>query len=735
YSEAYILENPTVTATRIDDRNLDVLDAKPFEFIPTPSMNLDISSIGIGITGSADELSSQYSVRGGSYDENLVYVNDFEIYRPFLIRSGQQEGLTFPNVDLIRSLAFSAGGFQARFGDKLSSVLDIKYKQPDSLKASISGSLLGATAHIEGSVRKKKDPNQRFRYLAGIRYKTTRYVLGSLETTGEYLPNFLDFQYYLTYDLSKSWQIAWIANLNRSEYEFIPQTRSTTLGLINLALQFNVAFEGQENDDFTTYMTGISLSHVPEDKNYYFKFLASAFQSNENERIDIIGRYNLGVLETDLGSNDAGEVVAIIGAGTQHNFVRNYLQATVANAEWRGGWQDSYYNPERSRNVSHHTRYGVKYQYETIDDDLNEWERLDSAGYSLQYSDTNVNLWEVLKGEVELESHRLSAFLQHTFSVVRDSAFEYGVTLGARASYWSLNEETVLTPRLQFYYKPLTGKNSFLFKAAVGAYYQPPFYREMRGLDGQVNTNLSAQKSIHAVVGTSYDFEMYGRPFKFISEAYYKYLWDIVAYDLDNVRIRYYGNNNLTGYAAGLDMRLNGEFIPGTESWINLSFLRTRESFREVQHQSREVGEAEGTPIQNVARPTDQLISLSMFFQDYLPKREDFTVNLNLVVGSGLPFGIPEDNVTFRNTYRFSPYYRVDIGFGYVMWDHNRGDTGRKNPFRGFRRAIINMQVFNLLQVANAASNTWVKTIENQQLAVPNFLTSRRINLLVKFNF
>ncbi|MEM7103814.1 MAG: TonB-dependent receptor [Bacteroidota bacterium] len=736
-SESYILETPEITDTRItDDQNLDVLDSKPFEYLPSPNFNLDISSIGVGVTGSADELSSQYSVRGGSYDENLVYVNDFEIYRPFLVRSGQQEGLTFPNIDLISSLAFSAGGFQARFGDKLSSVLDIKYKQPDSTRTSVSLSLLGATAHIEGSIKKKKDENQRFRYLAGVRYKTTRYLLGSLETTGEYTPNFIDFQYYLTYDLSPTWQLGWIANVNRSVYEFIPKRRSTTLGLINLAFQFNVLFEGQEVDDFTTYMTGLSLSHVPKGKNYYFKFLASTFKSLENERIDILGRYSLGVLETDLSDDSAGEVVAVIGAGTQHTYVRNYLDAMVSNFEIKGGWQKDKENEAIKKTSSHHLRYGVKYQLENIEDDINEWERLDSAGYSLPYSASSVNLFNTVKGDVDLQSHRISGYIQDTWKVVRDSSHEIGFTLGVRSSYWSLNEEVIITPRAQFYYMPLKSKNRFILKASIGAYYQPPFYREMRNLSGDVNTNLKAQKSIHAVLGLTYDFQMWNRPFRFISELYYKNLSDIVAFDVDNVRIRYYGENNVSGYAAGIDFRLNGEFIPGTESWINLSLLRTRESFNGVDHMKREIGDSTGTVVGDVARPTDQLVSLSMFFQDYLPKREDFRVHLNLVLGTGLPFGIPQDNVVYRNTYRYSPYYRVDIGFGYLLWDAKRRTTkGKGNPFRSFRKAWMSLEVFNLLQVANAASNTWVKTIENQQLAVPNFLTSRRVNLRIKTEF
>ena len=310
-----------------------------------------------------------------------------------------------------------------------------------------------------------------------------------------------------------------------------------------------------------------------------------------------------------------------------------------------------------------------------------------------------------------------------------------GVTLGVRASYWDLNGETIITPRAQFYYKPLTGKNNLMVKASVGAYYQPPFYREMRGLDGVVNRQLMAQKSLHGVLGLVYDFKIYDRPFRLISEAYYKSLWDIVAFDVDNVRIRYYGDNNAKGYAAGLDLRLNGEFVPGAESWINLSLLRSREQLIGVEHTIREVGDTASTVVSDVPRPTDQLVSFSMFFQDYLPKNPNFKMNMNFTVGTGLPFGILQNNVVARNTYRYSPYHRIDIGFSYLLWDEKRRAERGRSPFRFSRRAWMSFEVFNLLQVANAASNTWVKTTQNQYFAVPNYLTSRRINLRLKMNF
>ena len=734
-----VLETGTATVkedrVRDDVGTLQSISTKVFEYLPSTSGNLDISTFATGVTGSADELSSQYSVRGGSYDENLVYVNDFEIYRPFLIRSGQQEGLTFPNIDLIRSIAFSSGGFQARFGDKLSSVLDVKYKRPDSVRASVGMSFLGGSAHVEGSVKKKKDEKQAFRYLIGARYKTTRYLLGSLQTEGEYVPNFFDLQAYLTYDLSPTWQLGYIGNINTSAYNFVPQERNTTLGLINLALQFRVLFDGQEQDDFNTYMSGVSLSHLPKNGDYYLKFLASTYQSNENERIDISGRYSLGILETNLGEEGAGEeIIAVIGAGEQQQFVRNYLTANMTNVEHKGGWQTTLIGNEK-RNMDSHLRWGVKYQREQIVDQINEWERLDSALYTLPYDDDELRLFNVVKSDINLESNRVSGYLQNTFKFIQDTTREMGLTIGVRASYWDLNGNTTITPRAQFYYKPLNGKNNMMIKASVGAYYQPPFYREMRNLEGEINRALLAQKSIHAVLGLVYDFEIYDRPFRFISEAYYKSLWDIVAYDVDNVRIRYYGDNNVKGYATGIDLRLNGEFVPGAESWINLSLLRTREQLDGVTHTMRGVGDTASVVVNDVARPTDQLVSFSMFFQDYLPKNPNFKMNMNFVVGTGLPFGIPQNNVVARNTYRYSPYHRIDIGFSYLLWDEDRRAGNGRSPFKFSRKAWMSFEVFNLLQVANAASNTWVKTTQNQYFAVPNYLTSRRINLRLKMNF
>ncbi len=722
----------------------------------TGSVESMLPGIGLGVTAGqgGGALSSQYSVRGGNYDENLVYVNDFEIYRPQLIRAGQQEGLSFPNMDLIRDLSFSSGGFAARYGDKLSSVLDIRYKRPTETHGSVEMSLLGGTAHIEGSTPFKKDSLEyrRFRYLIGTRYKTTKYVLGSLDTKGEYTPNFVDIQGYFTFDLTKEWQLGIIGNYNRSQYQFIPTERNTAFGLIDFALNLSTVFEGQEVDDFTTYMGGLHFSYVPENRKnpMYLKILASTYQSDENERIDIIGDYTIGQIESDLGSDDYGEIVAVLGTGTQHQFVRNYLTSNVSNTEIKGGIEfvkdnqpKSNFNKKGKDNLeevalkSHFLQYGIKYQNEIINDKLNEWERLDSAGYSLPYSDTNVFLQYVLKTENNLNSNRFSAYFQDTWSTKKDS-MELKITYGVRAQYWDMNNEFVVSPRMQILFHPRT-KQDIALRFASGMYHQPPFYREMRRLDGTVNTDLKSQKSIHAVAGYSWDFKIGKTPFRFITEAYYKHLWDVISYDLDNVKIRYSGENDATGYVAGIDLRLNGEFVPGEESWVNLSFLRARERLVDVEHYKFEVGSTDSIFVKDVARPTDQLMSLSILFQDHLQKKENFKMHLNLTVGTGWPFGIPNNNVGPRNTYRFSPYHRVDIGFSFKLWSdiwkEKNPDKQYKNPFRFSRNTWLSLEAFNLLQVSNQASNTWIKTIYGSQFAVPNYLTSRRINLRFRMEF
>jgi hypothetical protein len=733
---------------RLKDNGMVREDIKDFRLLPTTTGNLEsvLPHIALGTnSGSGGELTSQYQVRGGNYDENLVYVNDFEIYRPQLIRAGQQEGLTFANADLMRDLSFSSGGFEARYGDKMSSVLDIKYKRPDSIRASVAGSFLGGSAHIEGSKKLGTEGYRRFRYLVGARYKTTKYLLGALDVTGEYVPNFADIQAYLTYDLSKSWQIGLLTNYNSSVYNFKPESRTAAFGVVNFTLGISTAFEGQERDRFENGMTGLSLTYLPDRKKnpYFLKFLASRFQSRETEGIDIIGSYTIGQVETNPNAQNAGKIVDVLGDGVQHQYVRNNLWSAVTNIEHKGGLElqgktrPSVASSLAMTSTNNFLQWGVKLQSEQIEDKINEWERLDSALYSLPFDTTKLGIRSVYKTQNSLMSNRLSGFAQNTFTWRRDSVGEFQATLGVRSTYWDLNNEATVTPRLQLAYKPLNGKD-ISYRLSGGFYYQPPFYRELRAPTGIVNRNVQAQKSAQIVAGVTYDFSI-GRlrriPFRFIGEIYYKKLWDLVTYDVDNVRIRYAGLNNATGYITGVDMRINGEFVPGAESWINLSYLRARESLDGVQHKQRNIGDAKGTNIADVPRPTDQTVTIALFFQDYLPRNKNFKMHLNTTIGTGLPFGLPQNNDVYRNTYRLKPYHRVDLGFSVLMWDKDWLARKPHHFLRFTRQTWVSLEVFNLMAVANEASKTWVKTIYNTQFAIPNYLTSRRINLRLRTDF
>jgi hypothetical protein len=753
-----------VKSDRLKESGMVREDVKDFRLLPTTTGNLEavLPHIALGTnSGSGGELTSQYQVRGGNYDENLVYVNDFEIYRPQLIRAGQQEGLTFANPDLMRDLSFSSGGFEAKYGDKLSSVLDIKYKRPDSFRLSASASALGGSAHVEGSLKlRDTEGYKKFRYLIGARYKTTRYLLGSLDLKGEYIPNFADIQAYLTYDLSRAWQLGVLANYNESVFNFQPRSQDRAFGLINFTVGVRTVFEGQERDRFSNGMGGISLTYLPDRRKnpFFLKFLASRFQTKEVEGIDIIGDYLIGEVETNPNKDNAGEIVSTLGTGTQHQFVRNTLWGAVTNLEHRGGFEFSSENSPsqqesfRAVSRSNFIQWGVKAQLENIEDKINEWERLDSALYSLPFDTTKLLVRNVYKTQNQLTTNRFTAFAQNTFTWRNDSVGEFQATLGVRAQYrqvtgesflnndtkpLSMNGESFITPRLQLAYKPLGGAD-ISYRLSGGLYYQAPFYRELRRPDGTVNPSVQAQKSAQIVAGMTYDFSI-GRlrriPFRFITEVYYKKLWDLVTYDIENVRIRYAGLNNATGYILGWDMRLNGEFVPGAESWINVSLLRAREAITGVQHRARQTGDPVGKEAADVPRPTDQLVTISVFFQDYLPKNKNFKMHLNTTIGTGLPFGFPGNNEIFRNTYRLKPYHRVDLGFSVLLWDESRRARKPNHFLRFTRQTWMSLEVFNLMGVANEASKTWIKTIYNTQFAIPNYLTSRRVNLRLRMDF
>ncbi len=723
----------TVTASRIDDGGMVRQEVTEFKILPTASGNFEsvLPSIALGLNaGTGGELSSQYNVRGGNYDENLVYINDFEIFRPQLIRAGQQEGLSFPNIDLIKDISFSSGGYDARYGNKMSSVLDIRYKRPDAVKASVTGSLLGASAHLEGSNRIGGNAYNKLRYLLGARYKTNKYILNSQDTKGEYVPDFVDMQSYITYDFTKSLQLAFLGNYNTSTFNFEPLTRSTTLGLITNTIRLSTAFEGAEKDKFIHGLTGLSLNFVPEkrSKPYFVKLLASRYSGSEQENFDIIGAYRLSQIESNISSDNFNKEIALLGDGIQHRYARNYLYNEIKNAEIKSGIELT------KNNSTHFLELGVKYQHELYEDFLNEWERLDSAGYSLPYTGKEVTIKNVFKTRNNIQNEKMDLFFQDKYSYQGDG-YKLNFSAGLRLSHVKLANENLFSPRMSLQYVPVSTKN-ISYRLAWGVYYQSPFYREFRLANGDINTNVRSQKSTHYVAGFNYDFpwrRVSKKPFKLISELYYKKFSDLISYDVDNVRIAYSAQNNANGYAAGLDMRVNGEFVPGAESWVNLSILKTGEALDGVQHLRHK--DTSDYAVKYVPRPTDRLFNFSLFFQDYLPSNKNFKANIGYYFGTGLPFGVKDNNIVKRNIFRYKPYHRLDIGFSYLLWDKVNKNTGKHNPFRVTEKTWLSLEVYNIMDIVNTASVTWIKTITGQQYAINNNLTSRRVNLRFRIDF
>jgi hypothetical protein len=684
-----------------------------------------------------NELSSSYSVRGGNFDENLVYVNDFEVYRPFLIRSGQQEGLSFINPDMTDKLSFSSGGFQAKYGDKMSSVLDVNYRRPEELGGSVMMSLLGANVHLEG-VNKSKQ----FTFSTGLRYKNSRLILSSQDIKGQYLPSFIDLQTFFTYQFSEKVHLEYLANYSRNRFSFLPEDRTTDFGLVNFQSRFTVFYEGEEDDRYQSFMNGLSLVHqVNDDLN--LKYLVGYYTMDENEKFDIIGDYFLGEVETDPGNDNQGEVKYELGSGTFHDWARNVFQSAFK------GTLDK---------KKHEIKFGFTYKRERINDKLSEWERRDSSGYSLPSNGTTVQLYDVLKTEpFTLKSNRYSGYVQDTWKL--DDSARVSLNYGIRFQYWDVNKEWIFSPRTQLAYKPNTRKDIVL-TAAAGLYMQAPFYREMRNLEGEVNLDLKAQKSAHLVLGFDYAFKAWDRPFKFVTEAYYKYQWDGVPYEFDNVLIRYFGKNNSKGYTAGIDLRLNGELAKGAESYVSLSIMSGQEDIRDdsyieydvrktkVEANGQVLSESLDTLSSNtifpgyIPRPTDQRVSFAVMFQDYIPKFPYLKVHMGLVFASGLPFG-PPDNNRYRDLFRIPSYKRFDVGFSALLFDIEKKKEKGKVPkkfFGSMEQIWLSFEVYNLFGINNTVSYIWVDGLDPRtgtfgQYAVPNYLSQRRVNLKFKVDF
>ncbi|MBN2349860.1 MAG: carboxypeptidase-like regulatory domain-containing protein [Bacteroidales bacterium] len=699
----------TNTLVRIDIKSIDQI----------PSVSGDFESLLKTLPGvsSSNELSSQYSVRGGNFDENLVYVNDIEIYRPFLIRSSQQEGLSFINSDMISSIQFSAGGFDAMYGDKMSSVLDIKYSRPTEFGGSLSASMLGAAAHVEGISK-----NRRFTLNSGIRYKTTQYLLGTLETTGDYKPSFLDFQTFLTYDISKKLEINFLGNISLNKFQLIPETRSTNFGTYQEALNLTIFYEGQEIDQFDNYMGAVSINYRPSDK-LSLKLIGSAFRSLEDVRYDILGQYWINLLDNVVGSETQGDSILNIGVGTILDHGRNFLDALIYAVEHKG----SFYSPNNN------LKWGLKYQIEDIRDNLNTWEYLDSAGYSLPYSDGDVNLYKASRSKNHLYSSRITAYIQNTFNFSPGSS-DIFLTAGIRTNYWDYNNTILISPRASVSINPHWEKN-FTFHFATGYYYQPPFYKELRDPEGILHTNPKAQKSVHYVLGSDLKFTAWSRPFIFTAEVYYKNLSQLIPYKVENVRVQYLPEFTAKGYAAGIEFKVNGEFVKDAESWVSLSIMQTKEDALQDYYISND-----GTTVfpGYYRRPTDQLINFGLFFQDYLPNNPGYKVHLSILYSTSLPYGSP-DYKRPSEIYELGAYNRVDIGFSKALKKES-SVLSDSNPLRWFKNVWISAEIFNLFGVKNKASYDWVRTVNNQaglpnMFAVPNYLTGRRINVKLSAKF
>ncbi len=736
-----MLPDIVIQDDRVRSTNLQRIDPKEVSVIPSVSGSLESLIKTLPGVASTSELSSQYSVRGGNFDENLVYVNDIEIYRPFLIRSGQQEGLSFLNSDLTSSILFSSGGFDARFGDKMSSVLDIQYKRPEELAGSLSMSLLGATAHLEGSSKNKK-----FSHLTGFRYKTNQYILNSLETEGDYFPSFLDLQTLLRYQINPKVEVSLLGYIANNKFQFIPQTRQTSFGTISQVKQLTIYFDGQEVDQYQTLMGAGHLTYKPR-KDIQLKFIAAAYNSDEKETFDIQGQYYIGEVDTGLGSEDFGETTGTVGIGTYLDHARNYLRSRVSNFEHKGTYDLS----------NKFLTWGLKYQNENINDELKEWNLIDSAGYTLprppdQIGGNNPPVYPLemdffTQSEATLNTNRYSAFVQNSW-MLGDDLNDFTVTAGIRTSYWDYNDDLLISPRASVAYHP-NWKHDLLFRFAVGYYYQPPFYKELRDFYGNLVPDQEAQKSIHFVAGTDWNLTIWNRPFKFTTEAYYKYLDDLIPYEVDNVRIRYYANQKAKGYAAGLDMKINGEFVPGVESWASMSIMKTEEDiygdyyYQYFDEEGQLIGSgAEENPdtASNekvepgyIPRPTDQRFRFSMFFQDYLPMNPTYKMHLALYFGSSLPFGPPK-SARYQQTLRMPPYRRVDIGFSKQIIGE-RVTFPKSNPLMRVSSLWVSLEVFNLLQVSNTISYVWVTDVTGVQYAVPNYLTPRQLNIKLVAQF
>jgi len=688
-----------------------------------PSAISGVTSLLTSLPGinSNNELSTQYAVRGGNYDENLVYVNEIEVYRPFLIRSGQQEGLSFVNDDLTSSVDFSAGGFQAKFGDKLSSVLDITYRKPTEVQATLDASLLGVSVSA-GNI----SDDGKFTGIVGLRYRDNSLFVNAKETQTNFKPTFLDAQTYLSYKFNNKLEIGFLGNVAINKYSYKPLTRQTNFGTLADPVALLVFYEGQEEDKYDTYFGALKATFVAS-QNYTAKFIGSIYQTQEQEYFDILAQYRLGEVDTSIGSENLGDVTFSEGIGSQLTHARNNLDALIVNLEHKG-------NATIGENE---IEYGVKFTHEDIRDRVQEYEIIDSAGFSIRpplIDFANLQPYEPFTSEIvpytniraqnDVQINRLSGYGQWSRRTTIGSS-DLWLNAGIRAHNWTVSgqdiqstTQTVFSPRGQLSLKPNWDRD-MLFRLSGGVYHQPPFYRELRDSTGTVRPGVKAQKSIHIVLGNDYSFNLWDRPFTLNSEVYYKKLTNVNPYTLDNVRIRYRASNNAVAYAYGLDLRLAGEFVPGTESWISLGYLKTEENIDDKGY---------------IFRPTDQRLKIGMLFQDYVKVVPNLKGYLNLQYNTGLPGGSPSYADPYDFQERLPDYKRVDLGVSYVLIDAAR--PKEEGVFKYFKELTLGAEIFNIFDVQNSISNTFVRDVYTKvQYSIPNYLSPRVFNVRLTAKF
>lgn len=691
--QANTLGELTVAGQKIQSGQTQDISTKQLRNLPTTTGNAveELIQSQAGVS-THSELSSQYNVRGGSFDENSVYINSVEVYRPFLVRSGQQEGLSVINPDMVERIGFSTGGFEAKYGDKMSSALNITYRRPKRFEATAVASLLGGSAYVGFS-------NKRLAWANGLRYKTTRYLLGSLETKGEYKPNFLDYQTYLSYKPNKRWTIDFIGNISDNHYNFNPEDRETKFGTMENVRAFRVYFDGQEKDQFRTFFGTVGITRHWGDSTSV-ALLGSSFATSERERYDIQGQYWL--TQTETSEN--------LGVGTYFEHARNYLKAHVESVKLL----------LKHTAKQHNVEAGLTWKQEHIEENSVEYEMRDSAGYSVPHTGKDLYMIYSLRARNELNVNRLETYVQDTWRF--RSAGEhtlFTLNYGLRFSHWNFNKESILSPRVSLGITPSFNHNVTL-RFATGLYYQSPFFKELRDTStvngitrATLNRKIKSQRSIHFIAGMDYRFNMNNRPFKFTAELYYKLLGNVVPYSINNVKVVYYGSNEASGHAAGLDLKLFGEFVPGTDSWVTLSFMDTKMKLNGVK----------------VPMPTDQRYALNLFFTDYFPGTTRWKMSLKLAYADGLPFSAPHRELE-TNTFRAAAYKRADIGMSYRVLDNERLES--KSIFRNI---WLSLDCLNLLGINNVNSYYWVTDVTNQQYAVPNYLTGRQINARLLFEF